>query len=55
MRLKLTFSHGKLNANFGSFNFLVKVTVKFRDLQISKIVNTETNRIFSVPFKVMYI
>ena len=34
--------------------FLVETAVKFRSLQISKILNTDTNRIFPVPFKVMY-
>ena len=29
--------------------------VKFKDLQISKIRNTNTNRIFPISFKVMYI
>ena len=38
-----------------SLIFLVKVTVKFRNLQISKILNTDTNRIFPIPFKVMYV
>ena len=56
IRLKLTFSHGKLNANFGKLNFfLVKAAVKFRNLQISKVLNTDTNRIFPIPFKVMCI
>ena len=36
VRLKLTFSHGRLYANFGKFIFLVRTTVKFRNLQISK-------------------
>ena len=35
--------------------FLVKAAVKFRNLQISKILNTDTNRVFPIPFKVMYI
>ena len=34
---------------------LVKVAMKFRVLQISKILNTNTNRIFPIPFKLMYI
>ena len=34
---------------------LVKVAVKFRVLQISKILNTNTNRIFPIPFKLKYI
>ena len=34
---------------------LVKVAVKFRVLQISKILNTDTNRVFPIPFKVMYV
>ena len=55
IRLKLTLSHEKLNANFGKFNFLGKVAVKFRNLQINKILKTDTNGIFPVPFKVMYI
>ena len=36
------------------FFFLVKTAVKFRNLQISKILNTDTNIIFPVPFKVTY-
>ena len=44
-----------MNANFGNFNFLVKAVMKFRVLQISKIFNTDTNRIFPIPFKLMYI
>ena len=35
--------------------FLVKMAMKFKNLQISKFLNTETNRIFSISFKVMYI
>ena len=35
--------------------FLVKTSLKFRNLQISKILNTDTNRIFPIPFKFMYI
>ena len=31
--------------------FLVKMAVKFRNLQISKIFNTNTNRIFQIPCK----
>ena len=50
-----TFSHGKLYENFGKFVFLVRTTVKFRKLQISKILVTNTNRIFPILFKVMYI
>ena len=38
-----------------SLIFLVKAAVKFRNLQISKILNTDTNKIFPIPFKVMYI
>ena len=38
-----------------SLIFLVKTDVKFRDLQISKTLNTDTNRIFPISFKVMYI
>ena len=34
---------------------LVKAAVKFRVLQISKILNTDTNRIFPIPFKLKYI
>ena len=34
--------------------FLVKAAVKFRVLQISKILNTDINRIFPIPFKLMY-
>ena len=35
--------------------FFVKTSVKFRSLQIGKIVNTNTDRIFPIPFKVMQI
>ena len=35
--------------------FLVKTAVKFRNLQINKMLTIDTNRIFPVPFKVMYI
>ena len=38
-----------------SFIFLVKAAVKFRNLQINKILNTDANRIFPIPFKVMYV
>ena len=34
--------------------FLVETAVKFRNLQINKMLNIDTNRIFPVPFKVMY-
>ena len=34
---------------------LVKVAVNFRVLQSSKILNTDTNRTFPIPFKVKYI
>ena len=44
IRLKLTFSLETLYANFGKFNvFLVKTTVKFRNLKISKIHNADAN------------
>ena len=42
IRLKLTFSHGKLTAHF----FLVKAAVKYRNLQISKILNTDITEFF---------
>ena len=35
--------------------FFVKAAGKFRNLQINKVLNTDTNRVFPVPFKVMYI
>ena len=35
--------------------FLVKAAMKFRVLQISKILNTDTSRIFPIPFKLMYV
>ena len=38
-----------------SFVFLVKMAVKFRNLETSKTLNTDTNIIFPIPFKVMYI
>ena len=31
------------------------MAMKFRNLQASKILNTNTNRIYPVPFEVMYI
>ena len=34
--------------------FLVKTTVKFRNLQISKIRNSDTNEVFPIPLKLMY-
>ena len=55
IRLKLTFSQVKLCANFGKFNILVKTTVKFRNAEINKILNTNANRVFPVAFKIMYI
>ena len=45
----------KLYANFGKFLFLAKTAMKFKNLQISKTLNIDTNRMFSIPFKVMYI
>ena len=33
----------------------MKAAVKFRNLQISKILNTDINRIFPITFKVKYI
>ena len=38
-----------------SLIYLAKTVVKFRNLEISKILSTNTNRIFPVPFKVAYI
>ena len=35
--------------------FLEKTAMKFRNLQISKILNTNTNRIFPIPLKVIHI
>ena len=35
--------------------FLVKTAVKFRNLQISKVLNTDANTIIPIPFKVKYI
>ena len=56
IRLKLTFSYGKLHADFEKFYFfLLKMTLMFRNLQISKILNTDKKRIFPIPLKVMYI
>ena len=58
IRMKLTFSNGKLYANVGSFDFfMLKMAVKFRNLLIIKTVNTNTNNFFQFPisFKVMYI
>ena len=56
MSSTLTFSRRKLNANFGNFIFFtVKAAVKFSVLKISKLLNTDTKRIFPIPFKFMYI
>ena len=55
VRLKVTFLHGKLYANYRKFKFLVKTAVKFRNLRISKVLNTDTNRIFPILFKITYI
>ena len=56
MSSTLTFSRRKLNANFGKFNFFtVKAAVKFSLLKISKRLNTNTKRIFPIPFELMYI
>ena len=52
---KLTFSQRKLNAKFFKLFFLVKEAVRFSVLQISKILNTDTNIIFPIPFKLMCI
>ena len=38
-----------------SLIFLGKVAVRFRNLQVSKILNTDKNRILPILFKVMYI
>ena len=38
-----------------SLIYLGKTVVKFRNLEISKILSTNTNRIFPIPFKVVYI
>ena len=35
--------------------FLVKTAVKFRNLHINKILNTNASRILPIDFKVMYI
>ena len=53
VRLKLTFLHGKLYLNFGKFIFLVKTAVNIRTLEISKILNNNTNRIFPISYKVV--
>ena len=37
-----------------SLSFLVKAAMKIRNLQISKILNIDTNRIFPVPFPVPF-
>ena len=37
------------------FFSLVKTTMKFRNLEICKIFNTDANRDFPTPFKIMYI
>ena len=41
IRLQLTFSSGKLYANFEKFFFLLKMNVKFRNIQIRNIPNTK--------------
>ena len=41
--------------NIGKFNFFSEGGCKFRDLQISKILNTDTNIFFPIPAKVMYL
>ena len=53
--LKLTFSYGKLYANFGRFIFFREDGHEVSNLQISKILNTNTNQIFPIPFKVIHI
>ena len=53
IRLKLTLSHVKLYAK--SLIFLLKMAAEFKNLQISKFLNTDANRSFPVPSKVMYI
>ena len=51
IRLKLVFS----SENLKSLIFLKKTVMKFRNLQISKILNTGANRVFSIPFMIMFI
>ena len=36
-------------------SFLVKAAVKFKNLQIIKILNTNADKIFPIPFEIMYI
>ena len=41
-------------ASFEKFNFVVvQKEAKFRNLQTSKVLNDDTDRIFLVPFKIM--
>ena len=47
IRLKLTFSHGKLYTNYAKLIFLVKTTVKFGNLSISKIL-IRINKIYDI-------
>ena len=35
--------------------FVFKTALKFKNLDISKILNSDTNIVFPVPFKVMYL
>ena len=54
IRLKLNLSHGKLYVKFGIFNclfFFAETIVKFRNLQISKILNSDTDITFPIPLK----
>ena len=55
IRLKLTFSYGELPEKLWNVQFfLVRTAVKFRNFQIRKTFNTDTDRIFLISFKVMY-
>ena len=54
--LKLAYPYGKLYSSFGKFNFsLVTMVVNFRNLQISKIFNTDTSTIILTPPLCRYI
>ena len=51
---EINFLTRKLHASLGIFFFLMKAALKFRELQISKVLNTNANRISPIPSKIMY-
>ena len=52
---EVNFFLGKIVCYFWKVYFFVKMAVKFRNLQISIILNTDTNRIFPISFKFRHI